>query len=209
VSNFISTEEYNALTVSQRNQRALDNWKRRPKSNVEIGRMYERYIGYLYEEAGWSVEYFGATQGLEDLGRDLICSTETDIHIVQAKYWSQHRTIHEKHIFQLYGTAVVYPHERSDINGRPITPVFATTTSVSETARWAAKNLSVDLRDDEMDHEYPMIKCNINGREKIYHLPFDQQYDRVKIDFSNGERYVETVDEAEGFGFRRAIRHRR
>jgi hypothetical protein len=28
-----------------------------------------------------------------------------------------------------------------------------------------------------------MIKCNISKRsgEKIYHLPFDQQYDKVKI----------------------------
>jgi hypothetical protein len=26
-----------------------------------------------------------------------------------------------------------------------------------------------------------MIKCNVNQGNKIYHLPFDQQYDRIKI----------------------------
>jgi len=39
---------------------------------------------------------------------------------------------------------------------------------------------------------------------KIYHLPFDQQYDRTKIIPDKGEKYVYTVAEAEKAGFRRA-----
>ena len=55
-----------------------------------------------------------------------------------------------------------------------------------------------------------MIKCNINPstRERIYHLPFDQQYDRAVIGAIPGECYVGTADEAEAKGFRRAFRHR-
>ncbi len=51
-----------------------------------------------------------------------------------------------------------------------------------------------------------MVKCNIaaNG-ERIYHLPMDQQYDRVVI-AKKGECYVRTVAEAERLGFRRAKR---
>ena len=49
-----------------------------------------------------------------------------------------------------------------------------------------------------------MIKCNINNKNKIYHLPFDQQYDRVVIEKDKGELYVKTVKEAEDLGFRRA-----
>jgi hypothetical protein len=41
---------------------------------------------------------------------------------------------------------------------------------------------------------------------KIYHLPFDQQYDRTIIEEERNERYVETVKEAEALGFRRAFR---
>jgi len=41
---------------------------------------------------------------------------------------------------------------------------------------------------------------------KIYHLPFDQQYDRTKIISDKGEKYVYTVAEAEKAGFRRAWR---
>ena len=46
-----------------------------------------------------------------------------------------------------------------------------------------------------------------NG-EKIYHLPFDQQYDRTLIKEEKNECYLETVKEAEALGFRRAFRWR-
>ncbi|HET6202929.1 MAG TPA: hypothetical protein VFI25_09025 [Planctomycetota bacterium] len=56
----------------------------------------------------------------------------------------------------------------------------------------------------------PMVKCNVNGstKERIYHLPFDQQYDRTAIGTIPGECYVATVREAERLGFRRAWRFR-
>jgi hypothetical protein len=56
---------------------------------------------------------------------------------------------------------------------------------------------------------YPMIKCNINqsSQENIYHLPFDQQYDRTKINPALGEFYATSVAEAESKGFRRALRY--
>ena len=41
--------------------------------------------------------------------------------------------------------------------------------------------------------------------ERIYHLPFDQQYDNIKIDPPN-EFVALTVEEAEHSGFRRAFR---
>lgn len=58
--------------------------------------------------------------------------------------------------------------------------------------------------------DYPCIKCNV-GRNaygettKIYHLPFDQQYDSTKI-MHQGEFYALTVAEAEAAGFRRAFK---
>ena len=55
--------------------------------------------------------------------------------------------------------------------------------------------------------DYPRIKCNV-GRDdqRIYHLPFDQQYDTTLIEPKKGEAWVSTVAEAEGLGFRRAWR---
>lgn len=207
VAKFISKEEYARLSVSERNQLALSKWKSRRKSNVEIGRIYERYLGYLYEKDGWAVSFIGALEGLEDMGRDLLCVRDDEVHVVQAKCWSKHKVIHEKHIFQLYGTTVLLPLTHRHLAAKSISPIFATTTALSDTARWAAKALKVKIEQIDMDHDYPVIKCNVNGGNRIYHLPFDQQYDRVRIIPSKGELYARTVAEAEKNGFRRAKKH--
>lgn len=50
-----------------------------------------------------------------------------------------------------------------------------------------------------------MLKCNINRTtgEKIYHLPFDINYDKTVIDPAHGEFYAATVPQAKSAGFRR------
>lgn len=81
-------------------------------------------------------------------------------------------------------------------------PSFST---LSPTALAFTKILKI--RVDVVDFmEFPRIKCNINSGNKIYHLPFDQQYDRTQIK-NPGETYAYTVAEAEKLGFRRANRH--
>jgi len=204
VAVFISEEDYRRLKPAERNQLALERWLDRRKSNVDIGRMYERYIGAKYETNGWIVDYHGATKGLEDLGRDLVCIKGSEIRIVQAKYWASHKTIHEKHIFQLYGTTFLYA--KGQPNDKRVRGVLYCTTQVSPTAKEAADALGVEIVERPMVKDYPMIKCNVNGKDKIYHLPFDQQYDRVRIGTVAGECYVKTTAEAEHKGFRRAKR---
>jgi hypothetical protein len=44
-------------------------------------------------------------------------------------------------------------------------------------------------------------------KEKIYHLPFDQQYDKTIIIKNSGEFYAKDVKEAVSKGFRRAFRY--
>ena len=88
-----------------------------------------------------------------------------------------------------------------------VTPVLVVTTDLSDVVRMAANELGVRVEHIALQSDYPMIKCNINRStgERIYHLPFDQQYDRVRIVGSH-ECYVRTVEEAEKLGFRRAWR---
>lgn len=216
--------EYEKLSVSERNQKALDRyWKRRDKEPWRIGRDYERYVGYIHERAGWKVEYFGAEMRFEDLGRDLICIKGNETHIIQCKYWSKEKgiPIRENHVNQLLGTTIQYLlHNKIKskdnmqielfpdlLKEKKILPVIATSGQLSETAKDFAKILGVKVKEDfQMDINYPCIKCNISSvtGEKIYHLPFDQQYDNVVIESHKGECYVKTVDEAEKLGFRRA-----
>lgn len=222
VLKFIQAAEYERLSTSERNQKALDRYLASRKKTYEIGRDYERYIGYLYELAGFKVEYMGIEKGYEDLGRDLICTKGNEIEIVQCKCWASHKTIHEKHINQLYGTAVKFFIDHKNITGRkePITlfpdfissgqikATFVTSTKLSETAKKFADALGIKVLQDKPLEKYPVIKCNITANgEKIYHLPFDQQYDKTLIK-NNGEFYATTVREAENKGFRRAFRWR-
>jgi hypothetical protein len=202
---FLSREEWEKLPDQARNQLALDRYLARPKSDWEIGRLYERYLGCLRETNGWVVTYHGALRGFEDLGRDLICVKDKRVEIVQAKCWSRSKVIHEKHLFQLFGTTMHYRHTSP---GVPVTAVLATTTSLSDVAAEVAKVLDIRVDAILLPPSYPMIKCNINPGtgEHIYHLPFDQQYDRTQI-CRPGECYVESVSEAEEHGFRRAWRY--
>jgi hypothetical protein len=200
---YLTKEEYQKLPPSERNQRALDAYKARNKSPWEIGRLYERYLGYLYETDGWDVNFHGALKGFEDMGRDLICTKNGKTHIVQAKCWSKDKVIHEKHLFQLYGTCLLYEITEQ----KTVAAIFVSTTQLSDVATLAAKRLNIAVRNQKLENAYPHIKCNINQGNRIYHLPFDQQYDRVKIRPNEGEFYAITVADAEAKGFRRAKRH--
>ena len=215
---WLTKEEFLSLSHIEKYQLALDRYVNRKKSNQEIGRDYERYIGYCYEQEGFKVYYQGIIKGLEDLGRDLICAKDNCTHIVQCKCWSQNKTIHEKHINQLFGTTVM--HYLTEINNKGnindfykmlnekmLLPVFVTSTNFSDTAKLFSSSLGVKLIPNIKLESYPLIKCNINKttKEKIYHLPFDQQYDRTIID-GKYEYYANTIKEAENAGFRRAVR---
>lgn len=206
VTNYMTKEEYRKLTSIQRNQMALERYWQRPKPKWLIGRIYERYVGYVFESKGYDVDYVGIFKGYEDLGRDLICKKGNEIVIIQCKYWSQFKTIFEKHIFQFFGTVFQY---KDQFRENKVRGIFYTTTELSELARRFALELGIDLEEKfKMDQLYPCIKCNIsdNGGTKIYHLPFDQQYDNVKIEPNRGEMYCATAEEAEKMGFRRAYR---
>ena len=200
-------EEYDQLSPTERNQRGLDRYLARHLSSWGIGRLYERYLGYLWETSDWRVLFNGAIKGFEDFGRDLICTKGLEVEIVQAKCWSSEKRIHEKHVFQLFATCVHYMLEHSSLH---VTPVLAATTLLSPAAALVAEKLGVQVKQIPLSKSYPMIKCNVNPqtKERIYHLPFDQQYDHTVIGTIPGECYVQTVCEAEGLGFRRAWRFR-
>jgi hypothetical protein len=220
VLRFIPRAEFEKLSTTERNQKALDRYLASRKRPWKIGRDYERYIGYLYEKKGYSVEYIGIEKGLEDFGRDLICSKGKEVEVVQCKCWASHKVIHEKHINQLYGTAVKYYIEQREmtkqkgnlilfpnlIRSGQIRATFVTSTTLSSTARKFANALGVKIVEEKSLEKYPLIKCNIaSSGEKIYHLPFDQQYDRTLIK-NQGEFYASSIKEAESKGFRRAFR---
>jgi hypothetical protein len=219
----LSPEEYETLSDAEKYQRALDRYVHRRKSKWGIGRDYERFIGYKWEKQGYKVQYQGILEKFQDLGRDLIASKGDRIDVIQCKCWSQHKVIHEKHVYQLFATTLdhcisilgydLFGFELAQlakvIQSGKVQPVFVTSTVLSDTARAKCQLLNVKVFENFALADYPRVKCNVGaGDEKIYHLPFDQQYDRIIIEPEKGEFYAHTVQEAEQAGFRRAYRWR-
>lgn len=206
---YLSSDEWNQLSSTDRNQLALDRYcNSHNKSKWQIGRDYELYVGYIFQKSGYSVDYVGSYMGLEDLGRDLLAEKDGKTYIIQCKYWSSVKVIHEKHIAQLYGTLVEYCIENGKSLGTDVRGMFVTNIDFSDTAKKFADYLGIKIHGCVERGSYPMIKCNIGKDEfgyetRIYHLPFDQQYDNVKIN-KPGECFAFTVKEAEKNGFRRA-----
>jgi len=210
VSKYLTKLEWQKLTVSQRNQLALDRYNNphRKRSLWRVGIAYERFIGYEFEQQGYRVEYFGATHKKEDLGIDLICENEYTILIVQCKRLSRIKgmPVRENVVAQTYGTTQLYKMQKETT--KKVVPVIVTSYELSDEAKRFAEYLDVTVFSNYKLVEYPMIKCNISRLtgERIYHLPMDQQYDKAIIGDTEGEFYAYTVAEAESQGFRRAFR---
>ena len=204
---WIPSPLYEKLSTPEKLQLALDRYcASHKKTNWQAGIDYERYIGYLLENKGYLVDYTGATQGFSDMGRDLVARSGQNTYIIQCKRWKETKQIHEKHIFQLFGTLVLYQVHHP---GETAKGVFVSTCPLSETAKSCAEYLSITYVQQPFDPDYPRIKCNISRHtgEKIYHLPFDQQYDRIHIPRDANNFYAFTIAEAESQGFRHAYCH--
>ena len=210
---WMTEEEYRRMGVDERNQLALDRYANRKLTNSEAGLEYERYVGYLLRTKGYNVEQNGIVSGVHDLGRDIIATrwsvNGSITYVIQCKRYSVNSdvwVVRENTVCQTYGTSIEYELSHPYLFNK-IIPVIVTTKELTETAKRFADRLGVEVWVIPMG-KYPMIKCNINQKtgEKIYHLPFDQQYETTQIN-QNGECYAFTVKEAVGKGFRRAMKH--
>lgn len=199
---YISKSEFQNLSPCYRNQLALSRYNASPKTEFEVGLTYERYIGYLYELENYVVRYHGAVNKFKDKGIDLYALKKKEVLVIQCKRWNKDITINDGTIIKLSGSMNI---ARNKYPSRNIHGILYTTTQVSAEAKKEAVRLNIEIYEDFAIKEYPMIKCNISqSGEKIYHLPFDQMYDKTFITPSKGDFYAATVEEAENFGFRHA-----
>lgn len=230
VYDWLSSINYQGLSEQQKIQLALDrynvSWK---KSNRRIGYDYELYCGYHIKQGNIGglrmdkplyVIQYGIEQGFEDRGRDIIAQySDGKVYIIQCKRWKHDKLIRENVIMQLFGSAAEYCYEHYGSSYNPISrlyntviPVLITTTNLSDTARNFAIKLGIKvvIFDWDLKHyPFPQIKCNINHGNRIYHMPFDDQYDRTIINEKSGEFYAFTVEEAESKYFRHAMKYYR
>lgn len=192
-------------------QKLSDKKSKRVRSNAEAGRVYERYIGYLHELYEGHVEYHGAINGFQDLGRDLIIRNGDEVYVIQAKRWdkTKKKLIKEKHIFQLYGSMAHYKLTAID-KGLTVKAVFYTTGIYSKKAREVAQTLGVELKTQAYDPDYPKIKCcTLKSGQRVYFEDSSPYYDKVRMQIQNGDFYARTVKEATSKGYRKPINYRK
>ena len=87
-----------------------------------------------------------------------------------------------------------------------IKAIICSTNDLTDTAKDVINYLQIlSHQKIKLCKDYPMVKCNINqtNGEKLYHLPFDPSYDRIIIGNVKGEKYVNTIQEAQQSGFAR------
>lgn len=181
-------------------QEKLNNHLYQLSDTVSIGRAYERYIGYLYEQNYWQVTFNGCIEGSNDNGIDLICQKGNEIHLIQAKNWS--KKISKKVVHQLFGSLTEYKLKINNSNINIIGVIF-TTNGADNNAMQVAEQLNIEIKTGKLDKNYPLIKYKKSTNE--YYLPpeidplneLNYQYDKLNIDFSSGDTYCQIIQQAE------------
>ena len=193
-----------SFTDDSKAQDDLDRFLSEPKTPRQISRFYERYVGHIYENQGHDVAYISGLKGYADFGRDLIVTTPNEILVIQTKCWAKRRVVHDNDIYQLFGKMSQLKLTSEDPH-RTTRAVFYSTSQYSSLAKQAASVLGVEIKTVKLNLTYPMIKCSVSPTgEKVYYLPFDAVYDRVKVDRRRDEDFVRTVNQAVKKGFKRA-----
>ena len=181
------------MTQEEKEERIKQFWA----SDPDKGRMYEHYVGYIFEKSGYRVEYFGRRQGNKDMGRDLICQKGHNTMIVQCKYHDSAKgTESVKCIYQLFGTCREYSLDHPD---QIVIGALYTTGKVAITAQSSAAKLGILFKAEHTLKIFPRIRCLHNKR--IYYLPTDKDYDMIETNLAAGDCYCKTIDEAERKGF--------
>ncbi|UYL07429.1 restriction endonuclease [Bdellovibrio sp. SKB1291214] len=194
---------FRSFTDDSKAQDELDRFLSEPKSPRQVARLYERYVGHLFEKQGYDVAYLGALKGHADMGRDIIVTKPDEILVIHTKCWAKRRVVHDNDIYHLFGKMSHLKLTSEDPN-RKTRAVMYSTSQYSSLAKQAASVLGVEIRTEKLNLSYPMIKCSISPiGEKVYYLPFDAVYDRVKVS-RRDEYFVRTVHEAVKKGFKRA-----
>ncbi|QKF65293.1 hypothetical protein [Campylobacter corcagiensis] len=170
----------------------------------EIGKRYERYVGWYFEWVDMprkKVTYRGILEGKNDLGVDLVVEPSYDKAIlVQCKMWNQEKDMRYDILAKLHMARDLYrqqyPHKK-EIK----LMLIIQNDNLDEKSREICKRLRIEYNPNiKYNDEYPMVKCNLES--KIYHLPDDPLYDKIHMHKST-RKYVATIKEAEALGCRR------
>ena len=173
-------------------------------AKADYGRQYERYVGYLFEEKGFAVNYNGLSKGLEDGGIDLVARAPRKIRLVQCKRWRM--PVNVDVVSRLQGAVGRFIYEER--RGKPaatrtsIRGVIATTGGIEAEALELAAHFGIYVMPRLKYAMYPAIKAQrITSDGGRFLLPFTQGYDRMRLNQRAGDCFFASIREALANGF--------
>lgn len=76
---WLTEAEYKNLSIIEKNQMALERWKTKKRSNWEIGREYERFIGYNYRVSWVRCDIYWSNSWIRGYGSRSHCAARFGI----------------------------------------------------------------------------------------------------------------------------------
>jgi hypothetical protein len=177
-------------------------YKNKKLTKEDIGFRYERFVGYYLESYGWDIDYHGISKGKRDRGIDLIATRGKFALVVQCKNYANHHEVHENTINQLLGSLEIFKKRHPSFSNVQAY-LYTSNNNLDDYAQEAVSLHKITHVVLAYDKNYPLVKCNTNSdtKEKIYHVPGNASYDKIK----KCDCYCETPKEAERLGYRAAI----
>ncbi len=93
------------------------------------------------------------------------------------------------------------------MRSKKISGITYSNTSLTEEAKAFSELWDLKFFENIPLEKFPLVKCNVvekNGA-KVFHLPFDPNYDSAPKSGERNEGYAETVEEAVKKGYRRML----
>ncbi len=170
------------------------------RSRKAAGISYEDYVGCLLECAHWDVTLHGARHGRRDGGIDIVATHGRRRYAFQCKGWASAAVIEDWQILKFKRDV-----ERFQGSTNSWRLVFVTSAQFSDLAVVMGRQTGIILKHLPRCNDWPAIKCNVCQKTgaRRYYLPGDPGYRSVKISLEQGDCYVSTEEEAEGYGFQR------
>lgn len=189
---------YNYQKISE--EREAEN--REHAFRKQAGLDYERYIGYLFEQKGYSVIYLGAIRGMDDNGIDLICSNDDKIYVVQCKNWNpEHMHLTLKPFLYLLGASILCYYRylvpdilsfAGDLTLRGYQPIFCISCKVPRSISEIAKKLGMIIHTEPFDKRKIPIQSKLAAEDESFPIrlfPRDRGYDYVIANTRENPRF--------------------
>lgn len=121
------------MAERRRFERMLEAGDRSAMAMKRVGDAFERYVGRIFEDRGYTVWYHGL--GILDGGIDLVFRSKSETLLVQCKYFTANRSVDLETVRALLFAVDRYRSHHTNSGGTPVRPVITTTSTLTYSAR--------------------------------------------------------------------------